>query len=224
MGHNHFMDVPDEKLEALRAMVKRFRAGEDVDKLDEVGDTPAGLAAVQKVGQRADRALGDAGTGYSGSEVDNLDKTYAARDRANSIANREGIRANDKNPTRVFGGPNHGNRMEEVTEDGEFAGDYATGEAGQWRNKGPKANKPATIGDLVGEGEEKENNTLDPYKNVNPREDNPTIKGTKNKAKSIFKPKPIPPGKKLVTPYTNESVIEGSDDLARILNIAGIRK
>ena len=41
-----------------------------------------------------------------------------------------------------------------VTEDGEFAGDYATGEAGQWRNKGPKANKPATIGDLVGEGQD----------------------------------------------------------------------
>jgi hypothetical protein len=36
----------------------------------------------------------------------------------------------------------------------EFAGNYATGEAGQWRNKGPKANKPATIGDLVGEGQE----------------------------------------------------------------------
>jgi len=43
---------------------------------------------------------------------------------------------------------------EEVAEDGEFAGDYATGEAGQWRNKGPKAHKPATIGDLVGEGQE----------------------------------------------------------------------
>ena len=44
-------------------------------------------------------------------------------------------------------------REEEVAED-EFAGDYATGEAGQWRNKGPKAHKPATIGDLVGEGQE----------------------------------------------------------------------
>jgi hypothetical protein len=32
MGHNHYMDVPDEKLEALRAMVKRFRAGEEVDE------------------------------------------------------------------------------------------------------------------------------------------------------------------------------------------------
>lgn len=38
--------------------------------------------------------------------------------------------------------------------EGEFAGEFATGEAGQWRNKGPKANKPATIGDLVGEGQE----------------------------------------------------------------------
>jgi len=43
--------------------------------------------------------------------------------------------------------------QQQVAED-EFAGNYATGEAGQWRNKGPKANKPATIGDLVGEGQE----------------------------------------------------------------------
>jgi hypothetical protein len=43
---------------------------------------------------------------------------------------------------------------EDVAEDGQFAGDFATGEAGQWRNKGPKANKPATVGDLVGEGKE----------------------------------------------------------------------
>jgi hypothetical protein len=32
MGHDHFMDVPDDKLEALKAMVKRFRAGEEVDE------------------------------------------------------------------------------------------------------------------------------------------------------------------------------------------------
>jgi hypothetical protein len=47
-------------------------------------------------------------------------------------------------------GQRQGEKKEKVDED-EFAGDYATGEAGQWRNKGPKANKPATIGDLVGE-------------------------------------------------------------------------
>jgi hypothetical protein len=32
MGHDHYMDVPDDKLEALKAMVKRFRAGEEVDE------------------------------------------------------------------------------------------------------------------------------------------------------------------------------------------------
>jgi hypothetical protein len=32
LGHDHYMDVPDDKLEALRAMVKRFRAGEAVDE------------------------------------------------------------------------------------------------------------------------------------------------------------------------------------------------
>lgn len=47
-----------------------------------------------------------------------------------------------------------GRHPEPMLPEGEFAGDYATGEAGQWRNKGPKANKPATIGDLVGEGQE----------------------------------------------------------------------
>jgi len=66
--------------------------------------------------------------------------------------------------------------------EGEFAGHYAKGVAGQWRNKGPKANKPATIGDLVGEGEEKD------------------------------------------TLLTNETVAEGSGDLARILHIAGLTK
>jgi len=44
---------------------------------------------------------------------------------------------------------------EEELEEHEFAGNFKTGPAGQWRNKGPKANKPATVGDLVG-GESKE--------------------------------------------------------------------
>ena len=39
---------------------------------------------------------------------------------------------------------------EEELEENEFAGNFKTGPAGQWRNKGPKANKPATVGDLVG--------------------------------------------------------------------------
>ena len=186
MGHNHFMDVPDDKLEALRAMVKKFRAGEEVDEsalqasfgIKKYGED--GMKELQRLGREdaSKETIAKAKAEYTSEDVEN-----------------------------------------------EFAGDYATGETGQWRNKGPKANKPATIGDLVGEGEEKDkDDTLDPWKHVNPRVDNPEIKGTKNKAKSAYYPEPKPPVKKLDTPYTKESVIEGSDDLARILNIAGIRK
>jgi hypothetical protein len=120
------------------------------------------------------------------------------------------------------------NKVRRGVAEGEFAGDYATGEAGQWRNKGPKAHKPATIGDLVGEGEEKDaekkNNPLDPWKHVSPRVTKPKIRGTDNYAKSGYYPQKISPVKKLDKPLANETVAEGSDDLARILNIAGIKK
>ena len=102
-------------------------------------------------------------------------------------------------------------KYDKLDEEGEFAGDYATGPAGQWRNTGPKAHKPATIGDLVGEGDDK--NSMDPFKNVNPRVDNPKIKGTDNRAKSAYYPTPKPPAKKLDTPYTKESMAEGQADL-----------
>ena len=188
MGHDHFMDVPDDKLEALKAMVKRFRAGEEVDE-----------SALQAY-------LGDKKYGKDG-----MKKLRQAGQEHASEKEMQNIRAH------------YSDKEEPISED-EFAGDYATGEAGQWRNKGPKANKPATIGDLVGEGEEKENNTLDPWKHVSPRIDNPKIKGTDKRAKSAYYPTPKPPVKKLDTPLANETVSEGSDDLARILNIAGIKK
>ena len=63
-------------------------------------------------------------------------------------------KADEKNMTSSAGMAALKKRMNTIEEDGEFAGDYATGEAGQWRNKGPKAHKPATIGDLVGENVE----------------------------------------------------------------------
>ena len=118
MGHDHYMDVPDDKLEALRAMVKRFRAGEEVDE-----------SALQAY-------LGDKKYGKKG-----MDKLRQAGQEDASEKTMQNIRAE------------YSSKEEPVKED-EFAGDYATGEAGQWRNKGPKANKPATIGDLVGEGQE----------------------------------------------------------------------
>jgi hypothetical protein len=117
MGHDHYMDVPDDKLEALKAMVKRFRAGEEIDE-----------SALQAY-------LGDKKYGKDGMDA----LRDAGRDDA-SEKTMQNIRAK------------YSKKEEPVTED-EFAGDYATGEAGQWRNKGPKANKPATIGDLVGESD-----------------------------------------------------------------------
>ena len=188
---------------------------QDLAKADEKNMTSAaGMAALKKrmntieedeVDESALQAyLGDKKYGKDG-----MDALRKAGQEDASEKKMQNIRAK------------YSDKEEPISED-EFAGDYATGEAGQWRNKGPKANKPATIGDLVGEGEEK--NPLDPWKNVNPRVNNPKIKGTDKNAKSAYYPTPKPPVKKLDTPYTKESVAEGSEDLARILNIAGIKK
>ena len=188
---------------------------QDLAKADEKNMTsPAGMAALKKrmntiEEDEVDESALQASFGIKKYGEKGMDALRKAGKKHASEKKMQNIRAE------------FSDKEKPVTEDGEFAGDYATGEAGQWRNKGPKANKPATIGDLVGEGEE---NKLDPWKNVNPRVDNPKIKGTDKRAKSAYYPEPKPPVKKLDTPLTNETVAEGSDDLARILNIAGIRK
>jgi hypothetical protein len=84
---------------------------------------------IKDVGQKALNTLGH------GSDEDLL----------KDLKKRAGVR----NPEN--GKPSMAHSDVEKVDENEFAGDYATGEAGQWRNKGPKANKPATIGDLVGE-------------------------------------------------------------------------
>ena len=119
MGHDHFMDVPDDKLEALKAMVKRFRAGEEPVK-EGNGDTE--IRPGMKVSQ--------------GTVVKVNGNTVTVK-----TSNGDMMTMNMHD-------------VDQAVSEGEFAGDYATGEAGQWRNKGPKANKPATIGDLVGEGQD----------------------------------------------------------------------
>lgn len=70
---------------------------------------------------------------------------------------------------------------EEGVAEGEFAGDYKTGPEGQWRNKGPKANKPAKVGDLVGASESIQN-TLDALTEMDKSED---VKGPEGKATPI---------------------------------------
>ena len=100
------------------------------------------------------------------------------------VSKQDLAKADEKNMTSAAGMAALKKKISTV-EEGEFAGDYATGEAGQWRNKGPKAHKPATIGDLVGEN----------FINTD------------------------------VQAVVSEKMdSDGSDDLARILNIAGIKK
>ena len=90
---------------------------------------------------------------YGGSEEDQDDDfASVSKSHVNNAEKAMGIKWNRE---KKFGG---GLDLDNLEED-EFAGDYATGEAGQWRNKGPKANKPATIGDLVGE-------EFDPLKHI----------------------------------------------------------
>lgn len=95
--------------------------------------------------------------------------------------------------------------VEKVDED-EFAGDYATGEAGQWRNKGPKAHKPATIGDLVGESQLQE---------MDKSEDK---KGPEGKATPITPKKMADDAKKVLD---KEKVKEGQEDLDALLKLLG---
>jgi hypothetical protein len=167
MGHAHYMDVPDDKLEALKAMVKRFRAGEEVDEsalqawLGDKKYGKDGMDALRKAGQE------DA----SEKEMQNIRAHYSNKEEPVKEDNgdteiRPGMKVSQGTVVKVNGNTvtvktSNGDMMtmnmhdvDQAVSEGEFAGNYATGEAGQWRNKGPKANKPATIGDLVGEGQE----------------------------------------------------------------------
>jgi hypothetical protein len=189
MGHDHYMDVPDDKLEALRAMVKRFRAGEEVEESAlqaYLGDKKYGKDGMKKLRQAGQDDASEKTMQNIRAEYSDKEQAVAEEGSENKYSNlsnrgvNRGInRAGDdfkrmldldqaESPhyktqhqqdtkqrlkTTPIAGPK-GVLPEQGVAEGEFAGDYATGEAGQWRNKGPKANKPATIGDLVGEGQE----------------------------------------------------------------------
>jgi hypothetical protein len=224
MGHDHYMDVPDDKLEALKAMVKRFRAGEEVDESAlqaYIGDKKYGkdgMDALRKAGQEdaSEKTMQNIRAKYSSKEKEvdeaNIQPTsaksrshigslsnpttnsvvhpssgkeiglitkqpngeYYAHPASTALAHSQGATFASKDEAHQFIRNAHAKAVKNGTlsknwlksqplpqfakgqgvAESEFAGDYATGEAGQWRNKGPKANKPATIGDLVGEGQE----------------------------------------------------------------------
>jgi hypothetical protein len=193
MGHDHYMDVPDDKLEALKAMVKRFRAGEEVEEsalqayLGDKKYGKDGMDALRKAGQEdaSEKTMQNIRAKYSSKEEPISEEGVA--EAATPAGASKVLRLIQRHKPEWF--DNYGmGEVEDVVVDmaemgqfrgtgdavalalvgeeleslygqqgmaeGEFAGDFATGEAGQWRNKGPKANKPATVGDLVGEGKE----------------------------------------------------------------------
>lgn len=116
-------------------------------------------------------------------------------------------------------GMNHGkpsmahSDVEKRVDEDEFAGDYATGEAGQWRNKGPKANKPATIGDLVGESQLDE---------MDKSEDG---KGPEGKAKPVKAKDFAKDAEKKLEKHMDKAhkkdVKEGQEDLESLLRLLG---
>ena len=112
-----------------------------------------------------------------------------------------------------------GRHPEPMLPEGEFAGDYATGEAGQWRNKGPKANKPATIGDLVGESQLSEMDS-EGYKGTRDDGDSkgPEGKATPIKAKDMAKDAEKKLEKHMDQAHKKD-VKEGQEDLDAILRI-----
>ena len=136
------LDKADEKNmtspAGMSALKKKMSTMEE-NQLDEIGDTPAGREKLEKYIDKADLQL-------SQHWADTHNKGHLPTDQKMAKRNSGTLAANKRLST-------HSNTEKELAEN-EFAGDYATGEAGQWRNKGPKAHKPATIGDLVGEGQE----------------------------------------------------------------------
>jgi hypothetical protein len=138
-------------------------------------------------------------------------------------------RAGVRNPEN--GKPSMAHSDVEKVDENEFAGDYATGEAGQWRNKGPKANKPATIGDLVGENfintdaqavvSEMDSES---YKGTRDNDDDAGKKQTHLGPKHMMKAKDVvKQGEKALNKEFDKAhtkdVNEGQDDLAAMMRI-----
>lgn len=130
------------------------------DVADFVGDVDEiGSSDVSGWVKQIERELGgvDEGIGDVAKKVGSALKTGAKAVGKAIVGKDDDELLKDLQKKAGVRGMNHGkpsmahSDVEKRVDEDEFAGDYATGEAGQWRNKGPKANKPATIGDLVGE-------------------------------------------------------------------------
>jgi hypothetical protein len=196
-------DLDEGILDAIKKGVKK------VDKFVTGGDKEDLLKDLQKkAGIPSHAQHGKPAMAKSNDEVDESalqaylgDKKYG-KDGMDALRKAGQEHASEKTMQNIRA---KYSSKEEVAED-EFAGDYATGEAGQWRNKGPKANKPATIGDLVGESQLDE---------MDKSEDK---KGPEGKAKPITPKKMADDAKKVLD---KQEVKEGQEDLNAIKRMLG---
>jgi len=99
MGHDHYMDVPDEKLEALKAMVKRFRAGEEVDEsalqayLGDKKYGKDGMDALRKAGRdnASEKTMQNIRAKYSDKEEDVSEDLDANQKRVGQLGPTEKV-------------------------------------------------------------------------------------------------------------------------------------
>lgn len=115
-------------------------------------------------------------------------------------------------------------KYDKLDEEGEFAGDYKTGPEGQWRNVGPKANKPATVGDLVGESQLDEMDKSQPSSDRGGESSGDPYakggKGTPAKAKDVAKDAEKTLDKAMDKAHKKD-VKEGQEDFDYMLRLLG---
>jgi hypothetical protein len=158
-------ETVDPRIESVMPILSRLHKNvTEVKEVDALAEWADGVINEKLV--EMDDEIGDAST-------DRYDTKLDARTRATNFAQSKKNPLSKLDPDTVadlvkFGVIMSEEELEEdesrtsnnpqgIPEGDEFAGKFKTGPAGQWRNKGPKANKPATVGDLVG-GESKQNN------------------------------------------------------------------
>jgi hypothetical protein len=92
MGHAHYMDVPDDKIEALKAMVKKFRAGEEVDEgLDANQKRVGQLGPTEKVGPKGavGKLVGNESAEANEEAITEMDKSQTPPGRDGSAGDSD---------------------------------------------------------------------------------------------------------------------------------------
>jgi hypothetical protein len=212
MGHNHYMDVPDEKLEALRAMVKRFRAGEEVDE----SAVAEGSDGYEPIAHAIEQYITKHYNGKSGLDTDDFMKVASMVRNGSINAARKFASTLDTDPRDKLLSMLGQGVAEDLDADQKRVGQL-----------GPTSKvKNNNIGKLVG-ANENFINTVDQAvvsemdKSQTPPGRDDDVKGPEGKATPITPKKMADDAKKILD---KQKVKEGQSDLDRILIIMNHRR